>query len=332
MTDCIIIGCGVIGMMSAKKLLENGMSVTLFDSKTCGSQSSLAGAGIISPLYPWRYSKQVNELSIKSQTMYKDICSELAQETNIAIEYINSGLLMYDDYNTPDAKKWLANYKPSVKNNANGLLFDKIMQLRTPRLLSALKLRLLQLGAKLLENSKIENIIIKNNKAVGVIANNNKFYSENIIIANGAWASNMGIFSVEDIYPVKGQILLLQAKPKLLKHIILAENKYLVPRIDGKILIGSTYEKTGFDKSIDTKTAQLLFNFAIKYYPQLKDAKIIKQWAGLRPASTSDIKISKHLEYNNLFINVGHFSNGLNTAPASAELITNLIETSNKKC
>ena len=139
----------------------------------------------------------------------------------------------------------------------------------------------------------------------------------------------MGIFSIDDIYPVKGQILLLQAKPKLLKHIILAEDKYLVPRIDGKILVGSTYEKTGFDKSIDSKTAQLLFNFAIKYCPQLKNAKIIKQWAGLRPASASGVKITKHLAYNNLFINVGHFSNGLNTAPASAELITNLIKNAN---
>ena len=173
MSDCIIIGCGIIGMMSAKKLLEQGLSVSIFDTKTCGCESSIAGAGIISPLYPWRYSKQINELSIKSQTMYKNICTELAQETNIAIEYINSGLLMHDDYDKPDAKKWLVDYKPSVKKINNSLLFDKVMQLRNPRLLSALKLRLLQLGVKLLENTQVEKIIISNNKAVGVIANNN---------------------------------------------------------------------------------------------------------------------------------------------------------------
>lgn len=325
MTDYIIVGGGIIGMLVAKKLLEHGFFVSLFEANTCGKESSWAAAGIISPLYPWRYSKRINDLSINSQTLYKNLCIELESETNVNIEYINSGLMMFDNYDNKQAKIWLDDYNPSHKNIDNNLFFKDIMQLRSPRLLRALKIRILQLGLKLQENNQVSELIIENNKVVGIIANNKKFYANNVIICNGAWAAKLGIFNINNIFPIKGQMLLLQAKIGLLKHIILAEDKYLVPRVDGKILVGSTYENVGFNKEIDKGSADLLFNFAIKYIPELKNSQIIKQWSGLRPASSGDIQIGKYFKYDNLWTSVGHFSNGINTAPASAEELTNLM-------
>ena len=324
MLSCIIVGGGIIGMMTARAFKKIGFSVILLEKNICGTECSWAGGGIISPLYPWYYEEMVNRLSAKSQKIYPALCAELLKHTGIDSEYYKSGLLMLDHYNNTLAKAWLNKYMPSYQIKKEGILFDEIAQVRSPNLLRALKLDLIKRGVVILEKQIVTKIIIKNNSAFGVRTNHKSYYADFTIICSGAWSSSLNI--TDDVYPLKGQMILLKAKAGVVPHILLDNYHYIIPRKDGRVLVGSTCEDVGFDKSLDKKTKHFLLHFAYQHYPALKNALFEKHWAGLRPATHSGkINIGKHAKYENLYLNVGHSTNGFSTAPASANMIRDLI-------
>jgi glycine oxidase len=322
MTDCLVIGGGIIGMMTARTLSKNGFDVVLVDSNNCKKNTaSWAGAGIISPLYPWKYSDFVNDLSFKSQLIYKDICNELLRDTGIDPEYIKSGLKMFDEFDNKVAKKWLKNNNINYKIEDNSAIFD-IAQIRNPKILQALKADLLNRKVKVIENTTIKHLNIKNNIVFGA----DNIESKYTIICGGSFSNNLTNY---DVFPVKGQMITLQDDSKQVKNICLKNGNYLVPRKDGVIVVGATMENAGYDKKLDEIVKNQLFEFAIDIFPHLKNTKITNHWCGFRPATSGNPIIKKSVEIQNLFINTGHFRNGLNTAPESAKIITNLIKNAN---
>jgi len=125
---------------------------------------------------------------------------------------------------------------------------------------------------------------------------------------------------------VRGQMLLLQAKPGLVRKIILRRDHYLIPRSDGQIVVGSTVENVGFDKNTTDQAYDELRRFAIELVPELRHAPVVRHWAGLRPGCGNGIPcIGPHPEIRGLYINAGHFRNGIVMAPGSAELLAALI-------
>lgn len=318
MSDCLIIGGGAIGMMSARTLSMAGADVTLLDQRQCAKESSWAGGGIISPLYPWRYSDLVNKLSIASQAVYADLCATLFEDTGINPEYIRSGLLMMDEYNIPTAQRWMDKYGLDFQPHHKGALFENIAQVRNPRLLNALKADILKRGVRIIEHAKVDEFIRKNNTVLGVKTKNKDYYADDIIVCTGAWSSSLLDKKIE-IFPIKGQMIVVQAPAGELEHIVLDQGRYIIPRKDGQLLVGSTMEDVGFDRSTDKQVGLDLLAFTIERFPQLKGAEIKHHWAGFRPASKTDVIVGKHFQLAHLYINTGHFRNGLNMAPASAE-------------
>lgn len=343
MTDCIVIGGGVIGLTSAYYLLKAGASVTVLEKNYYGKESSWAGAGILSPLYPWRYSPQVNQLSQQSQAIYPQFCSEIYQQTGIDSGYRPSGLLIGDDYKTETVKNFLE--QNSIKHlfTSNGLLLPEIAQVRNPWFLQGIRALVSKQGGRLLDRQVVSRFVVKNKLISGVVSADKTYLASNVIVCGGAWSSELlsllaepleyfkGHNLKEDIFPLKGQILLFEfakniSLDAIVEHIFLAEDKYLVPRADNLLLVGASYENSGFDKSLNTQSAKLLRDFALKYVAGLDKAKLVKQWSGLRPATHSGlIHIQRLLPYQNLYLNAGHFSNGINTALASGQKITELI-------
>jgi glycine oxidase len=121
-------------------------------------------------------------------------------------------------------------------------------------------------------------------------------------------------------------MLLFDAQPETLSHMVLDGDQYLIPRRDGKILAGSTVEQDDFDKSTTAEARDRLNAFAVNLLPSLKSFPVINHWAGLRPGTEHGIPyIAKHPEVGNLFINAGHFRNGLAMGPASAQLMVDLV-------
>jgi glycine oxidase len=145
----------------------------------------------------------------------------------------------------------------------------------------------------------------------------------------GAWSRQLwpetGMLSELNIFPVKGQILLLKTPSASIPSIILQKNQYIVPRNDGHVLVGSTVEHSGFNKVNTVVAKRQLKGFFDGLYPTLSHLPVIKHWAGIRPGSNGIPTISQHPDIDNLYVNSGHYRNGINLAPASARLVVDLM-------
>ncbi|MCH9645425.1 MAG: FAD-dependent oxidoreductase [Proteobacteria bacterium] len=324
-SDCLIIGGGVIGMMNARELALAGAKVTLIDQQACAKESSWAGGGIISPLYPWKYDDLTNELSLASQAVYEQLCAQILEDTGLDPEYLRSGLLMMDEYNSNEAKSWMVRHGLNYRSHSGGALFDSIAQVRNPRLLKALKADIIQKGVKIIEQVKIEKLFTQHHKALGVASSNQTYLADYVVACSGAWSSQW-LALKEEIFPMKGQMIVLKSKPDVVEHIVLDQGLYIIPRKDGHILVGSTMQNVGFDRSTDEQTRHALHEFATQKFDALANAKVEHHWSGFRPASKSaKVMLGKHDQFDNVFLNTGHFRNGLNTAPESAKRVTQLI-------
>ena len=331
--------------MTARELSGAGKRVVLLERQALGKESSWAGGGILSPLTPWRASEPITTLCHWSQSAYPVLAEELAANTGIDPEWIQSGLLFSDCAEGDLAKSWadvhgkhcvsltvddLGGIEPNIRpTGGTPLLMPDIAQVRNPRLLRALRMDLTQRGVKLLEYHLVDDIKVEHGRAVGVLANHQWFTAEDYVVTVGAWtallARNSGLVELP-IMPVKGEMLIFDAPPGLLKHIVISGGRYLIPRKDGKILAGSTVENAHFNKGTSDAALEALSRFAISLLPPLGKSPIEKHWAGLRPGSPDGIpSIGPHPEVSNLYFNCGHFRNGFVMAPGSARLLSNLL-------
>jgi glycine oxidase len=148
-------------------------------------------------------------------------------------------------------------------------------------------------------------------------------------VATGAWAGITlpGMEGVPNVRPIRGQMLLFRLQPGVLDTILYRNGLYLIPRRDGHVLVGSTLEDVGFDKSTDGTTCQRLHAEAAALLPALAAVQPIQHWAGLRPGSPDNMPIiDRHPDFDNVFVNTGHYRYGVTLAPASAELLVDVME------
>jgi glycine oxidase len=153
--------------------------------------------------------------------------------------------------------------------------------------------------------------------------------ADTVVLATGAWSGLglAGLAAAPNIRPVRGQMLLFKLEPGALDTIVYRNGLYLIPRRDGHLLVGSTLEDAGFDKSTDAATRQRLHAEAAELLPALGEIEPVRHWAGLRPGSPGNIPlIDRHPDFDNVFVNAGHYRYGVTLAPASAELLADLIE------
>ncbi len=343
-SDITIIGAGVIGLMTAREFLNAGASVTILEKNLCGQEASWAGGGILSPLYPWRQAQAITALVLPSLKCYPKLAENLYENTGIDCEWEQSGLLITQNPDAEAAQNWCHKYEIKTEV-ADALFFEnltadlhnpvflpEIAQIRNPCLLKALKQDVLNKGARLIENCELTSFTLHNQNICDVHSSQGKISTKEIIMTTGAWTRSIfqqhliGFFDAPEIYAAKGQMLLFDAPPNTLTHIVLDDDQYLIPRRDGKIIAGSTVEYNVFHKDLTIEALEKLMRFATTLLPALKNAPMIKHWAGLRPATEKGIPyIGRHPKIHNLSLNAGHFRNGLTMAPASAQLLVDLI-------
>jgi glycine oxidase len=122
-------------------------------------------------------------------------------------------------------------------------------------------------------------------------------------------------------------MLCLVMQPRnLLRHVIRTPDVYLIPRSDGRLLVGATVEEAGFDKRTDAGAIQKLHRAALKLVPKLADARILEDWAGLRPGTPDGLPILGATAIPGYFVATGHFRDGILLAPITAQVMTSVIE------
>lgn len=336
-TKAIVVGAGIIGLATAERLLKNGIEVTLLECALTGRESSWAGGGILSPLFPWRYPDEVTYLTSYSAEQFFKWTSDLHDKSGIDPEYERSGMLLLEPYEEEIAQQWCLsrNIKIQRKEICNSpqtlkhaLYFPDIAQVRNPKLLSALSTRITQLGGRIIENCSVTRFNIGYHKVQSIISTCGEFSSDYYVVSAGAWSAKIlekHALNLE-IKPIKGQMLLFKYDSPPISNIIVQNDIYLIPRRDGHLLVGSTLEDVGFDKETTLSAQNYLLTQAQIVLPSLNKKKVIKHWSGLRPASPNNIPtIGRHPLIRNLFINSGHFRYGVTMAPASAEILVNEI-------
>jgi glycine oxidase len=342
--DITNIGGGIIGLLTAREFIKAGVSVMIIEKNELGQESSWAGGGILLPLYPWRQPDAITRLVIQSLKLYPALASQLTAETLIDPEWNPCGLLIVKNPDLTAAINWCdANailYRPAGEDFFNmlntipdqPLWLPEIAQARNPRLVKSLKQDLINKGVTLIEHCELTAVTLDKNRITAIDTSSGQFTVNQLVIAAGAWTGQLFrqfVSTAGDapkIAPVKGQMLLFDTQPETLSYMALDGDQYLIPRRDGKILAGSTVEQDDFNKTTTTEARDRLHSFAIDLLPLLKNYPVIKHWAGLRPGTEHGIPyIDKHPEISNLFINAGHFRNGLAMGPASAQLLVDLV-------
>lgn len=346
MSDVVIIGGGLIGMLTARYLAQAGASVTIYEKGEIGRESSWAGGGIISPLYPWRYPDAVTELARWGQQRYEAVAAELKAESGIDPEYLKSGLLLLDidEQERLGAEKWASRFgyhmeylgrdgiralQPNLgETSDHALWMPEVAQMRNPRLVQAVRGSIEALGLTIHEQAPVEDILIEQGAVKGIQLAEGIVPVTKVVVAGGAWSGVLlkrrGIdLAVE---PVRGQMLLFRGEPGLLDHIVLSGSHYLIPRADGRILVGSTLEYVGFDKATTVQGHDELYDFATSLLPPLAELPVEKQWAGLRPGSRDGVPVIGQCGgIAGLYANAGHFRNGVVIGLASARLLADQL-------
>ena len=345
-TDILILGGGISGLLTARELCLAGLKVVILDKSQLGRESSWAGGGILLPIYPWRQDAAISALVVNSLNKYPQLNRALLAATGIDPEWRDCGMLICKNPDVSEAVQWCQQYGIVCQTApfelleglhtlfAQPLWLPEIAQIRNPRLLKSLLANLRQSGVEFIENTEIGRLMVNRRRLERLDTSNGSFSFGHLIVCTGAWTTGFLetlLPSIPEslnlsIQPIKGQMLVFNAKPETLGHMVLDGDQYLIPRRDGRILAGSTVETSGFDKSVTDEARQKLYEFATGLLPDIAQFPVEHHWAGLRPGTPLGVPyIGLHPDYENLGVNAGHFRNGLVMGPASAKLIADLI-------
>lgn len=340
-SDFIIIGAGAIGCATALELATAGARVTVLERGGVGGESSWAGAGLLFPLLPWDYRPEVARLAQTGRRLFPAWVARLAAGSGVDPEYLESGLLILPPYDRDAALAWAARegealaevnprlVEPAVEAAGSALWLPGVAQVRNPRLLAALRGSLAAAGVEIVEQVGEVRLQVAGTRVEAVAGDGGRrWQAGTYILSAGAWSGRLlePLGVPAPVYPVRGQMVLFRIPPGRLNRMLLQAGRYVIPRRDGHVLVGSTLEEAGFDKSVTEAARNELMALAQTLVPALRGQAPVAQWAGLRPGSPDNVPlIDRHPTVTNLWVHTGHFRYGVTMAPASARLLADLL-------
>ncbi len=327
--DAIVIGGGVIGLSLARELRRHGATVLVVDRSEPGREASFAAGGMLACCDP-HTPPALQPLALASAKLYPEFAHELEDESGVRIDLRRDGTIFLPAGNerpvcspvaelTPDQ---LAELEPALGFRDRAFFLEE----RTvdPRaLMAALTKTAKHRGIEIAPGIAVREVEIAAGRATGVRTAKTRFAASTVVNCAGAWAGEIGPQQFPT-RPIKGQMLAVAAQG-LLRHVIRATDVYLVPRSNGRLLIGSTLEDAGFNKRVDPATLQGLHREAAKLVPQIGESRVLEDWAGLRPGTPDDLPLLGRTDTEGYFVAVGHYRNGILLAPITAMLMTDLV-------
>ncbi len=340
--DVAVIGGGIIGLTAAYFLAKAGLRVEVLDRADLAREASWAGAGILPPGNPARAVTPLDRLRAIGSTCFAAFSEELRERTGIDNGYRLCGGLEFlqpeDEYVLPLWKaegiaferlsaEALAHTEPALgRAPGDAYALFACAQVRNPWHLRALIAACETMGVTLAPHTRVCGWHTSNGKiqALG-LDGSRTLAADRYVIAAGAWSAEF----VPDtlIHPVRGQIVLFNPGRVLFSRVLMAGKRYLVPRGDGRVLVGSTEEpEAGFEKANTEEGMSRLKRFAIDLVPALANAPVEKCWAGLRPGSRDGMPFITALpQWNNAFLAAGHFRAGVQLSLGTAQLLTEMM-------
>lgn len=333
--DVIIIGGGIIGLSLSIALRKRGATVLVVERGEPGREASHAAGGMLVDC-PLETPPALQSLATASARMYPEFAHELEVESGMRVDLRDFGTILFPsaEHEERDAEfasshplpAGLSEIEAALKPAHGSALYLKERSV-DPRALSAAawktaKNRTVDFSS----GDPVTAVDMSDGQVIGVTTTKTSFLAPKVINCAGAWSGTIAphFFPTR---PVKGQMLCLIVPSRgLLKHVIRTPDVYLIPRSDGRLLVGATVEEAGFDKRTDPTTIQRLHRAALDRVPKLADAKILEDWAGLRPGTPDGLPILGATDIRGYFVATGHFRDGILLAPVTAQIMADVIE------
>lgn len=348
-----IIGAGVIGLSIGWRLARAGCAVDAFDAGEAGRGASWAAAGMLAAALETEPQEEaLLELTLASLARWPAFTRELEAASGTALGYRDEGTLAVA-LTRDDAERLRFNFEfqrglglalewlngAAVRerepflaaNTVAGVFSAADHQVDNRALVVALKTAFLRAGGRLHEQARV-GLAVDDGKVQGVVRGDSLVPADIVVAAAGAWCREIAGLPVAArplVRPVKGQMLMLRMDPErpLLQRVVWAPKAYLVPRRDGRLLIGATVEERGFDTTVTAGGVYALLEAAWRTVPAIEDLPLLETWAGSRPGSRDDAPILGPSPVDGLILATGHHRNGILLTPVTAEAISHLVLT-----
>ena len=340
--DVTVVGAGVIGCAIACELSRRDFHVLVIDRQEPGREASWAAAGMLSPAPHPADSPGLLPLAKASYDLYPEFVSWIESLSGTATCYQHGGALHLFAGKTGENSRdeLIAEYKQlgvsvepiSIRDarQREPLLGSEIAAAAWIRDEASLDPRALmrcafeaarKLGVEFRTDSGARSILLNDGRCEGVVTQDSKIFSAHTIIAAGCFSSTIeGVAIYAPTRPVRGQMLSLQPAGGTLKHVVLDDRAYMVPRPDGRIVAGSTIENAGYEKCVTPAGMMRILGPCIEMAPSLAEVQIAETWSGLRPGTPDDLPIIGPTDMTGLLIATGHYRNGILLAPITARL------------
>ncbi len=342
--DVIVVGGGVIGLSIAYELSNRHVSVTVVDQGSLGREASWAGAGMLPPGNPVKVQTPLARLRGESHLMWDALSETLRAETGIDNGFRRCGAV---EIRLPGREAELdRDYEEQLRSGIEverlsgpavrdieaelssdieaAFLLPQMAQVRNPRHLNALMHACASRGVEMVPGTAVYDFDRVGDKIAALRTSSGALTAGQYVVAAGAWSRRLleNAGCAVDVEPLRGQIVLLRTERPVIRRILQLEKQYLVPRDDGRILVGSTEEQAGFCKQNTAQGVNELLQFAIRLVPSLAGAEVERTWAGLRPRSADGLPyLGRVPQTENLFVAAGHFRDGLQLSPITGKLI-----------
>lgn len=334
--EILIIGGGIVGLSLSVELQLRGANVTVV-SRNCSEAATLAAAGMLAPQSEQIPPGAMRDLCWRSRELYPEWTRKLEEISGISADYWSCGFLAptytgrdRQDFEetSPSSAYWLEGdvihrYQPGLGADVTGgWWFPEDAQVDNRLLARSLWLAAQELGITIKEDITVEGILQKQGRVIGVQTSTGVEKAQHYVLATGAWSNELLPIPV---FPKKGQMLSVRLPELNLKRVLFGVDTYIVPRRNGRIIIGATSEEVGFQTGNTPLAMKMLIDRAIRLYPALAHADIEEFWWGFRPATADELPILGASHCDNLTLATGHYRNGILLAPVTASLLADWI-------
>jgi glycine oxidase len=344
----VVIGGGVIGGATAWRLARRGAAVVLLERGQPGEQASSAAAGMLSPLKEAEEPGPFLDIGLRSLERYPDFVDAIQGVSGLDVGYRRDGRLdvaldeaAADALRTHQRLQAEAGFdsrllEPAeIRRLEQEITPDAVLALATEhdhqidnrQLMRALWIAMDREGVEVRTGTGASAVVVDNERVTGVrLVDGSRVDADQVVVAAGAWSGQLELPRPLPIRPVRGQVVVVRTVPPVLGRTTWGPMCYLVPRRDGRLLVGSTMEEVGFRPHVTAGAVQRLLGIALRIVPALADAVVEGFQVGLRPASADGLPIiGPDPEVDGLFYATGHFRNGLLLAPETAERVTAML-------
>jgi glycine oxidase len=351
--DVLVIGAGVIGCAVAWRLGQAGMRVVVVERGRVGAEASHAAGGMLAPLAEAERRDDFFNFAVAGLAIYADFARELKASSGIDVEYRDEGTLYLalteeDEEELNRRWQWQCETGLNVKRLSAGgalelepslnrtlrfaLKFPGDHQVDNRRLTAALHAAARSAGVEFLTRVEARELLTESAggrmRVTGVMTAHGEIRASAVVVAAGSWSSLLRCDGARkfEIEPVRGQMVAIETPAPAARHVIYSRRGYLVPRLSGYLIAGSTTERAGYDKRVTVGGVASIIKSAIEIMPCAAGQAVIETWAGLRPRAPDGLPIlGADPSVEGLVYATGHYRNGILLAPITAQAISDLI-------